>query len=154
MLTTPEILDTDAQLAAVIHLNIAREDIHSLMAPAITEVLAALSAQGIMPAGPLFSNHLSLDAARFDFEVGFPVTQPVTPVGRVKAGELPAARVARTVYQGPYEGLGAAWGEFMVWLGESGHAQGPELWESYLSGPATEPDPAQWRTELNRAVTA
>lgn len=46
------------------------------------------------------------------------------PTGRVKPGELPAAsKVARTVYHGSYEGLGAAWSE-----------------------------PASWRTELNQPL--
>jgi hypothetical protein len=32
----------------------------------------------------------------FDFELGVKVSTPVKPTGRVKPGELPAAKVART----------------------------------------------------------
>jgi hypothetical protein len=45
-----------------------------------------------------------------------PVSAPVTAVGRVYPGERPAIKVVRTVYHGPYEGLGSAWGEFSGWL--------------------------------------
>jgi effector-binding domain-containing protein len=76
----------------------------------------------------------------------------VTPVGRVKPGQLPATRVARTVYAGPYEDLGAAWGELMQWMSANGHSPASNLWESYLSGPESSPDSAQWRTELNRPL--
>jgi hypothetical protein len=52
----------------------------------------------------------------------------VTPVGRVKAGQLPATTIARTIYHGDYDGLGAAWGEFeargAVVLGVSPDASG------------------------------
>ena len=89
----------------------------------------------------------------FDFELGVVVTAPVTASGRVKPGELPQARVARTVYQGPYEGLPSAWGEFNTWMKASGHAQAGNLWEVYSVGPQSTPDFTNWRTELNRPLT-
>ena len=57
--------------------------------------------------------------------------------------------MARTVFQGPYEGLGAAWGEFDAWIVANGHTPGPDLWECYVAGPESSSDPASWRTELN-----
>jgi effector-binding domain-containing protein len=61
-------------------------------------------------------------------------------------------RVARTVYRGPYEGLGTAWGEFNAWIAANGHTPAPDLWECYVAGPESSPDPATWRTELNRPL--
>jgi effector-binding domain-containing protein len=61
-------------------------------------------------------------------------------------------KVARTVYHGPYEGLGDAWGEFMEWIEANGHTPAPDLWECYTAGPESNPDPAAWRTELNRPL--
>src|SRR5688500_19227922 len=46
---------------------------------------------------------------------------PISAVGRVQAGQLPAATVARTVYHGSYEGLGDAWAEFGTWIDQQGH---------------------------------
>ncbi|HEX4945025.1 MAG TPA: GyrI-like domain-containing protein [Usitatibacteraceae bacterium] len=152
MIDTPQITQTTIQQAAVIRLTIPREEIRNVMGPGIGEVIDAAQAQGIGPAGPVFSHHFRMDPATFDFEVGVPVTAPVTPVGRVKPGHLPAATIARTVYHGPYEGLGAAWGEFEAWLKANGHALAPNLWECYVAGPESSPDPANWRTELNRPL--
>ena len=70
------------------------------MGPAIAEVMAAVVAQGLAPAGPVFSHHLRMDPDTFDFEVGVPVKAPVSATGRVNASQLPAATVARTVYHG------------------------------------------------------
>jgi effector-binding domain-containing protein len=154
MIDAPEIVQTAAQPAAIIHITCSRTEIAGAMDPGIQELLAAVTAQGIGPAGPIFSHHLRLAPDLFDFELGIPVTAPVTPVGRVTAGELPAAKVARTVYHGPYDGLGAAWGEFVAWVAASGHSPAEDFWERYVSGPEASPDPADWRTELNRALVS
>jgi effector-binding domain-containing protein len=152
MIDTPQITKTAVQPAAVIRLTIPREEIRNVMGPAIGELMAAVTAQGIGPAGPVFSHHLRMDPASFDFEVGVPVTKPVTTVGRVKSGQLPAATVARTVYHGDYEGLGGAWGEFSRWIAANGHTPAADLWECYVAGPQSNPDPATFRTQLNRPL--
>jgi effector-binding domain-containing protein len=149
MLETPHITKTNTQHVAVIHITVPREKIKEVMGPGIGEVMAVIAAQGIAPAGAWFTHHLKMEPGIFDFEVGVPVATPVTATGRVKPGQLPAATVARTVYQGGYEGLGAAWGEFMAWIATAGHTPAVNLWECYLVGPESTPDPAGWRTELN-----
>lgn len=152
MIDTPQIARTAAQHTACIHLTIPRSDIQQVMGPGITEVFAALTAQGLAPAGPWFTHHLRMDPGIFDFEICVPVTTPVTPVGRVKAGQLRAATVARTVFHGGYEGLGNAWGEFAQWIVIQGHTAAPDLWEVYVAGPESSANPADWRTELNRPL--
>jgi len=152
MIDTPHITQTTAQLTAVIRLTIPRSEIRSVMGPGIGELMTAVKAQGIGPAGPWFTHHLKLDPATFDFEICVPVTAPVAAVGRVMAGEMPAVKVARTVYRGPYEGLGAAWGEFNAWIAANGHEPRPNLYEFYVAGPESSPNPADWRTELNRPL--
>jgi effector-binding domain-containing protein len=154
MLDTPQILETAALLTAVIRMTIPREEIQQVMGPAIAEVMAALRAEGIAPAGPVFSHHFRMAPDIFDFEVGVPVAAPVTPVGRVRGAELRAARVARRVYRGGYEGLGPAWGEFMAWIEAKGLRPAEDLWEFYTLGPESSPDPAAWCTELNRPLAA
>jgi len=152
MLETPQILDSPAQPVAVIHLTIPRAEIQNVMRAAISEVMAAVAAQGIGPTGVVFSHHRRMDPETFDFEVGVPVSAPVTPVGRVIASELPAARIARTIYRGRYEGLATAWSEFSAWINEQGHTVAPNLRERYVQGPESGPEPSLWRTELNRPL--
>jgi effector-binding domain-containing protein len=152
MLDRPGITQTVARTTAVIRLTIPRAEIRSVMGPGIAELMAAVAAQGVAPAGPIFSHHFRMDPDTFDCEIGVPVAAPISAAGRVKPGQLPAATVARTVYHGPYEGLAAAWGVFMDWIKAEGHAPAPDLWECYVSGPESGPDPATWRTELNRPL--
>jgi len=152
MIDKPQIVKTDTQRAAIIRFTIPRAEIQNVMGPGMAELNAAVAAQGIAPAGPMFSHHFRMDPAIFDFEIGVPLTAPISPVGRVEAGELPAATVARTVYHGGYEGLGPAWGEFNSWVKAEGHTPAPDLWESYVSCPESDPDPSTFRTELNRPL--
>ncbi len=85
MLDKPQIVRTEAQLTAVIRLTIPRAEIQTVMGPAIAEVMAAVAAQGLAPAGPVFSHHLRMDSDTFDFEVGVPLKAPVSATGRVNA---------------------------------------------------------------------
>lgn len=152
MLATPQIIQTTAEKAAVIHLTVPRNEMMKVFGPAVGEVLAALAAQGVQPAGAVFAHHLTFSPGMFNFEVGVKVLAPVKETGRVKPSMLPAEKVARAVYSGPYEGLSAAWGELDAWVKASGHEQAGDLWEVYSVGPQSTPDPAGWRTELNRPL--
>jgi effector-binding domain-containing protein len=152
MIETPRIVETRAVDTAAIRLTVPRNQIAAVMGPGIGEVMAALKAQGIAPAGPWLTHHLRMDPAIFDFEICVPVPRPVAPVGRVEPGRLPAATVARTVYHGPYEGLAGAWPQLDAWIAAQGRKPAASLWEVYLTDPAANPDPSTWRTELNRPL--
>jgi effector-binding domain-containing protein len=113
MISAPTILATQAETGAVIHLVVPRSEMMKAFGPAVGELMAELQKQGVMPIGAVFAHHLKMSSETFDFELGVRVTAPVKAAGRVKPGELPKRKVARTVYSGPYEGLPSAWGEFM-----------------------------------------
>lgn len=152
MIDTPHITETEERAAAVIRLTIPRTEIGQHMDAAIGELMGTLGAQGIRPVGALYSYHFRVDADVFDFELGIPVSSPVTPTGRVQSGMLPAAKVVRTIYHGPYEGLGEAWGTFKAWIESNALPVAPHLWEAYVRGPESGPDPATWETELNHVL--
>jgi effector-binding domain-containing protein len=152
MIDTPRIVTTKALAVARVHITCPRSEIRNVMGPGLAEVNAALAAQKIEPSGPWLTHHLRMDAKVFDFEICVPVKKAVKPTGRVKPGELPARKVARTVYHGGYEELGNAWGELMEWTEKAKLKLADDLWEVYASGPETGSDPSQWRTELNKPL--
>jgi effector-binding domain-containing protein len=153
MIETPEITVTPAQETAVIRLKIPPAEMRNAVPPAIGELMGAVGAQGIGPAGPLYMRYFSMEPEAFEFDVGVPVNAPVAPAGRVTAGQLPAVRVARAVFQGDYAGLHGAWSELESWIKGAGCTSAPGFWESYLAGPESSPDPATWRTQLNRPLS-
>jgi effector-binding domain-containing protein len=152
MLEAPQIVQSTAQLTAFIPLTIPRHEIQNVMGPAMGELMATIAAQGIAPVGPVFSHHLKMTPDMFDFEVSVPIATPVVATGRVKSGQMAPRKVARTIYQGPYEGLGLAWGEFNDWIAIKGFKADIDLWECYLTNPNSNPDPSTFRTELNRPL--
>ena len=152
MIEAPRIVRIAEQLTAIISLTIPRADIAKVMGPGIGELMAVVKTQGIGPTGPWLSHHLQMDPHIFDFEIAVPVSSAVVATGRVKSGRLPGGRVARAVYQGPYEGLGSAWGNFDKWITGHGHMPARDLWECYLLGPESGLDSSTYRTELNRPL--
>lgn len=152
MIDDPQIIETSAKTTAIIRLTVAKSEMGKVFGPGIVELMTELAAQGIQPTGPVFAHHLKTTPEKFDFELSVPVSAPVKPAGRVQPSEWPSMVVARTVYHGPYEGLPDAWGEFMDWIETEGHAIADDLWECYITNPDSDPDPANWQTELNRQV--
>jgi effector-binding domain-containing protein len=152
VIETPKIVTLQAQTAAKIHQVIPRSKMQQEMGKALSELKAAIQAQGIAITGPWFTHHLQPPGETFDFEVCFPVSAAVQPSGRVQPGEWPAMTVVRTIYHGGYEGLGAAWGEFMKWIQSNGHNVTGEIWERYLAGPESGGDRSLWQTELSRTL--
>ena len=149
----PEIVETPAAEIAFIHVVIPRSQMSEAFGPAIDEVLAALAAQGVTPAGPLFAHHVAMSDEYFDMEVGFPVSKPFTASGRVVPGNRPALKVARTTMSGNYEHLPSAWGEFQEWVDAQGVSQAADIWETYVVGPETSENPDDWRTTMERPLT-
>lgn len=152
MLDTPQIIQTTARPTAIIHFTIPREEMRNVFGPGIGELMTTLTAQGIAPAGPVFAHHLKITPGIWDFELGVPVSGPVVAASRVKPSQWPGMKAARTIYTGPFEGLPDAWGELMRWIEAEGYTPAPDLWECYVLGPDSSPDPATWRTELNRPL--
>lgn len=151
MISTPEVITTQAVITAVIPLVIPGRDMPKYMDPAIQEILLVLAEQGLKPSGPMFTYHHRMPHETFDFEVGFPVATVIQPSGRVKPSELPAARVARTIHHGPYEGLHGAWSAFENWITEKALDAEPRFFERYLGDPSKQA-PSAYRTELNRIL--
>jgi effector-binding domain-containing protein len=152
MIETPKLVETPAELVATIHIETPRSKMQQVMGPSIGEVMAAVKAQGIGPAGPWFAHHLKMTADAFDFDICVPVSSPVTATGRVTPWQRPALRAVCTIYHGSYEGLSGAWHDFTGWIEAHGHRTASDLYERYLVGPESSSDPASWRTELSRPV--
>lgn len=152
MIEPPSIVHLAPRPAAVIRFTIPRNEISAVMGPAIGELIACLTGQGLMPAGPVYSHHFRLDPDVFDFEVGVPVAGDFEPEGRVLAGSTPSGKAAMTTLHGSYDGLPEGWGEFHQRILSAGMPLAGDFWECYAEGPESGGDPSQWRTELYMAL--
>lgn len=121
---------------------------------AFTETMRVLSAQGAHPAGPPFGKYYGMPGATVDVEAGFPVAAHVADSGEVRAGSLPGGRVVEAVHVGPYDTMTQTYAAIEEFFAAEGWTPGDVMWESYLSDPATEPDPSTWRTLISWPVGA
>src|SRR5260370_35186679 len=104
MISIPQIFQTEAEAAAVIHLTVPRSEMRKAFGPAVGELMAALAEQGVKPSSAGFAPHLKMSPDTFEFELGVKVAAAVKSTGRVKPGELPATKGARTIYARPSAG--------------------------------------------------
>ena len=72
------------------------EEMQNVFGPAIGELMAAIAAQNLAPAGPVFAHHLKMPPDIFDFELGVPVGAPIAATRGVRPRQRPAMKVART----------------------------------------------------------
>jgi effector-binding domain-containing protein len=136
------------QDTAVLHDRVRLDEIKALFDRALPAVAAALAAQGMHPAGPPFAKYFGAPAETVELEVGFPVQRTMTPVDGITPGTLPGGRTVRAVHVGPYDTLGQTYDDMLTWMKQQGLEPATVMWETYLSDPAAQPDPATWRTEV------
>lgn len=127
-------IEMERQDTAVVRGTVAMDQVPQWLGGAFGEVMAALAAQGIEPAGPPFGCYLPGEAGLV-VEAGVPVTRPVQPTGRVERGETPGGWTLLVLHRGPYDEVPAAYAAAEEWMaGNDWEASGPP-WEAYLDGP-------------------
>lgn len=93
----------------------------------------AARASGIQLDGQnIFVYRDAVDApGQLDVEFGVGITAPITPVGGVRAVELPVGEVATTTHRGAYTGLGAAHAAVLAWCRAHSRVPVGPRWEVY-----------------------
>ena len=135
------------QPCAVVRATIPVDDMAGWLADAYREVAGCLGSLRMSPSGPPFGRFAFHDGLA-DVEAGFPVSAPILDRGRVTSSSLPAGPVAVTTHYGRYEDLAVAHKAVITWLEEHGTEPAGSHWEVYYTDPQSEPDPANWRTDL------
>jgi len=158
MLSEPRIEARTVQPYVAIRREVKMGDIGPVLPPLHDSLLAWLNGQGVQPTGaPFFRYHLmDMDADRFVVDVGWPIAEPVTGEGEMFGDTLPAGQYAVILNTGPFDDLVSAhaalleWGQAqcLTWQrSEDGKTWGARV-EHYITDPADEPDPQQWKTEV------
>ncbi|HEX5332679.1 MAG TPA: GyrI-like domain-containing protein [Cellulomonas sp.] len=109
---------------------------------------ADLGRQGAAPAGPPVALYRGPVTTTVDVTAGFPVGQPVTPGPGVVTATLPGGPTVEAVHTGSYDSLPTTYAEVTAFIAEQGLTPEGEMWEEYLVGPDTEPDPSRWQTRV------
>ena len=145
-MTTFTVETIEPRAAAGIRSEVPMAELRGVFDRGFPAVAHAVEVQGIGIVGPPFGYYPRMPAATVEVVVGFPVAAPITADDQVEPFELPGGRVVTGTHVGPYEALEETYEELMAWTAAEGLTLAEGMWESYLSDPSAEPDPATWRT--------
>lgn len=110
--------------------------------------MAALEVQGRRPVGPPFGMYYPMPTDVVDVEARFPLSARIEPSGAVVPGVLPGGRIVEAVHVDSYDTMQESYAEVQRFFRDQGLTPGDVMWESSLSDPGSEPDPARWRTQI------
>jgi effector-binding domain-containing protein len=159
MISEPKVEQRAEQPYVAVRTQVPMPDWGHLLPGLWGEVYGWLGRQGVEPAGPPLIRYRVIDMmTELEIDVGVPVASALSSDDRITADVLPAGRYATLVLTGDYSGLVEAtaalldWGaaQGLVWDSRPG-PHGDEFggrFESYLTDPQEEPDPAKWQTAL------
>lgn len=145
---TPELVELEPQETVAVRGEIAIADLPAFFGRAFHEAMAAARAGGVAIVGPAFGFYPRSPAGTVVIEAGFPVSGPVEAHDEAHRLVLPGGRALRVVHVGPFETLEKTYRELQSWAAGQGLALAAGMWETYLSDPENEPDPATWRTGI------
>lgn len=148
MSNEPEIRTLPAQPVAFIRRSSGPQEISAAFGEVLPRVWDHLQTAQVAPAGPPFARFLTYSDVEVEFEAGLPTAAPVEGDGTVGQGELPAGEALVIRHVGPYEQLAAAHDAAARWCDAHDRKPAGPSWESYVTDPGEQPDPAQWVTEV------
>lgn len=154
MSTAVKIENRAAVRTAGVRRTVPMEALTGFFSDAFTQTMRAMTAQGVMPAGPPFGKYYAAPTATIDVEAGFPVAQAIEPSGEVVPGSLPGGSIAEAEHIGSYDDMERTYAVMEQFIRDAGLTPGPIMWESYLTGPDVEPNPRAWRTVISWPVGA
>ncbi|TFD87962.1 AraC family transcriptional regulator [Cryobacterium lactosi] len=131
-----------------VHERVKMADLTEYFGRAFEKSAAALAEQGLAPAGPPLALYHGMPTDTVDVTAGFPVAGAAHGSADVVVTELPAGEAITSIYTGPYDGMTRTYDQIAAWLQEQDLTTGADMWEEYLTGPDSDPDPATWQTRI------
>ena len=143
-----ERVEIEPQPIMGLHEVVPVEELPAFFGRAFHAAAAALAEQGLEPAGPPVAVYGGTPSEAVDVTAGFPVDGPVRGSGDLVVRDLPGGPVVQAVHVGPYDGLAAAYGEVMRWMGARHLTPVADMWEQYLNDPDSVAGPQEYQTRI------
>lgn len=134
-----------------VHEVVATAELTEFFGRAFHAAAAGMARHGLDPGGPAVALYAGPVTDEVDVTAGFLAPDPGRHYGHdggLTEVLLPEGPAVVTVHTGPYDALATTYGELERWMGEQGLTPRDVMWEEYLDGPDSEPDPSRWRTRI------
>ena len=143
-----EVIETQPQAGLSIREKVGNSEIPAKMGEFFAAIGGYVGRARIPIVGPPFALYHSWGDKETDMEVGFPVAPGAAGEGRIRPMALPGGRVVTGLHVGPYDKLVDTYTAMDAWMKAHGHTPASRMWETYLSDPQVEKDPAKWMTRM------
>lgn len=160
MRVQPTIAKREAQRYAGIRRELRREEVGEVAPDCLGMVFEFLQKHRIQVIGASLIRYILVDynTGGIEVDVGVPVGAPLPADPHVHLAEIPSGTFATVIHQGPYDALVDATAALMEWAKQNkvnwmmAEQNRWTRWdgrvEHYLVGPAHEPNPGNWQTEI------
>ncbi|WP_162599973.1 GyrI-like domain-containing protein [Nocardioides solisilvae] len=145
----PEIVLVEPVPVAVLRESVAVEELTSFYDRAFDAVADELERQQVGRVGPALAVYRGTPGATVDVAAGFPVQRPVDTAAGITGTELPGGMVVQALHVGAYDRLGETYERLRAFAADQGVELADVMWESYLTEPTPEADPASMRTRVS-----
>ena len=146
---TIEVKEIEASKVLAIKATVKSDQISAKLGELYPRLMNCLNASGIEMTGPPYSKYYSWDPeGETVMEAGIPVSAVAECEEDIEYIELPACKVVTAMHTGPYDAIGPVYDAIQTYINEKGLTINGAVWEVYLTDPATEPDPANYKTQV------
>ena len=143
-----ERVQLEPKIVAGVKETVPMSELTDFFGRAFATTASALAQQGAFPAGAPIALYHGTPTTTVNVTAGFPVAQPVTPDGGIVTTTLPGGPAVQAMHIGSYDNLEKTYSAVTGWLADQGLRPGSDMWEEYLVGPDSEPDPSRWQTRI------
>ena len=130
-----EIVDQPAQPTLSIRTTTSIKELPQALGRAYGAIGQYLAETGKQPAGAAYAAYFTFEMESMDIEIGFPVASKLPGKGEIQSGEIPAGKIAQTVYTGPYNKIEPAYNALTAYVEQQGHEATGVAYEFYLNDP-------------------
>ncbi len=152
-MTDFEISEIDEQHLVAVHGEVRPDALPDFFGGAFTTVMEAIGRAGVVPTGPPIGYYPAMPTDVVVVEAGFPTAEPVDAGDGVHTLTLPGGPAVVAEHIGPYDTMEQTYEELGTWMTEQGLTPRSGPWETYLTDPSAEPDPAKWCTRITWPVS-
>jgi effector-binding domain-containing protein len=139
---------TEARTVLAVRERVPFAELTDFFGRAFERTAAALGEAGTFPSGPPVAIYYGDPTDTVDVAAGFPFAGSITPPEGTAVVDLPAGRAVEAIHVGPYDELAKTYDTVAEWMQQEHVTPSSVMWEEYLAGPDTDPDPSTWRTRI------
>jgi effector-binding domain-containing protein len=130
-----ELVDQAAQPTLSIRTTTSIKELPQELGKAYGAIGQYMGELGEQPAGAPYAAYFTFSMESMDIEIGFPVGGSLPGKGEIQSGEIPAGKIAQTIYTGPYNKIEPAYNALTAFVEQQGYEATGVAYEYYLNDP-------------------